>query len=121
MSSSSSTSSSFSSSSTLTSAFAVSNPQPSLLEDLLSAIITPGFGPRLVAAVNASLLVLIAVTLWMGWQLDQQYYEEASELLPLLYIGVAIAVGLLLSFNYFAHLQFNSSANKSELSTKKNE
>ena len=93
--------SSSSSSSPLSNAFAIENPQPSLLEDLLVAIITPGFGPRLVAIVNASLLLLIAVTIWMAWQVDR-YYEQASELLPLLYVGVVLAIGLLFSFNYFA-------------------
>jgi hypothetical protein len=103
----------------LSNAFAIENPQPSLLEDLLSAIINPGFGPRLVAAVNASLIVLIGVTLWMGWQLDQ-YYEQASELLPLLYVGVALAIGLLLSFNYFVQLR-NASSDDGKPQTKKSE
>ena len=78
-------------SSLLPNSFAIENPQPSLLEDLLVAIITPGFGPRLVAIVNASLLLLIAVTLWMAWQVDR-YYEQASELLPLLYVGPLVKV-----------------------------
>ena len=98
-------------SSLLPNSFAIENPQPSLLEDLLVAIITPGFGPRLVAIVNASLLLLIAVTIWMAWQVDR-YYEQASELLPLLYVGVVLAIGLLLSFNYFAQVKLTRTSEK---------
>jgi hypothetical protein len=55
----------------------------------------------------------------MGWQLDQ-YYEQASELLPLLYVGVALAIGLLLSFNYFVQLR-NASSDDGKPQTKKSE
>jgi len=43
----------------------------------------------------------------MAWQVDR-YYEQASELLPLLYVGVVLAIGLLFSFNYFAQVKFTN-------------
>jgi len=83
-------------------AFALAPPPPTLLDGVLQSIVTPGAGPGLVAAVNGSLLLMVAATAWIAWTLDDGFARR--ELLPLLGVGAALAVGLLVAFNAFVAL-----------------
>ena len=83
-------------------AFALPPPAPTLLDGVLASALSPGAGPGLVAAVNASLLVMLAATGWIAWTLDGEFARR--ELLPLLGVGAALAAGLLVAFNVFVSL-----------------
>jgi hypothetical protein len=72
---------------------------PTFLDGVLQSIATPGAGPGLVAAVNGSLLLMVAATAWIAWRLDDAFARR--ELLPLLGVGAALALGLLAAFNAF--------------------
>ena len=84
------------------SAFALPPPPATLLDSVLQSIVTPGAGPGLVAAVNGSLLLFVAATAWIAWQLDDAFARR--ELLPLLGVGAALALCLLAAFNTFLAL-----------------
>ena len=92
----------FSSTAAVARAFALAPQPPTLLDGVLQSIVTPGAGPGLVAAVNGSLLVMVAATAWIAWTLDDGFARR--ELLPLLGVGAALAVGLLVAFNAFVAL-----------------
>ena len=63
-------------------AFALPAAAPTFLDGVLESIVTPGAGPGLVAAVNGSLLLMVAATAWIAWRLDDAFARR--ELLPLL-------------------------------------
>ena len=80
-------------------AFSLPAAAPTFLDGVLESIVTPGAGPGLVAAVNGSLLLMVAATAWIAWRLDDAFARR--ELLPLLGVGAALALGLLAAFNAF--------------------
>ena len=100
--SSSSAAASSSTSSAVAAAFALPPPPATLLDGVLQSIATPGAGPGLVAAVNGALLLMLAATGWIAWRLDDAFARR--ELLPLLGVGAALALGLLVAFNAFVAL-----------------
>lgn len=71
------------------------SPSPTLLDAIWESIVTPGAGPGLIATINGALLVLLAVCA----------YFAASGVVPThLAVLAALAVGLLVSFNWFLSL-----------------
>ena len=59
-------------------AFALPPPAPTLLDGVLASALSPGAGPGLVAAVNASLLVMLAATGWIAWTLDGEFARRMA-------------------------------------------
>lgn len=68
-------------------------PQATLLDGIIASITTPGASPALISTINAAILLLLAVVVW--------YSVTAGALDLHLTVMAALALGLLLSLNWF--------------------
>lgn len=71
------------------------DPNPTLVDQIWDSIVTPGVGPGIIAFVNASLLVLIAVVLYCAYN----GYETEHMMVLLVLSVVMLAV-----FNWYVHI-----------------